>query len=296
MNVRIRSSYGILAALGLLGAASGCGSLQKNVNVPLPQYDNQLVVECYLEPGVVPRLTVTESVPYLDNGQAVSAQSRALTLSNGQVVQLPTDVTVKLTLPGGQVVPLLFLPGIDPTTGKYFTHIGTAPLAAQAGQRFALDVQDTRSRHVTGTAVVPTFIPIDSVGYKFNGLSGSDRKAYFQTKWTDPGATTDYYRLMLHKGKPSNNSETDNDISDRLFNGQPYAQVTTYRFVPGDTVTATLYHVDSLYYSFRLSTREARNANGNPFAQPSAIRSTVQGGVGVFTVLVHDQRQVKLRP
>jgi len=157
-------------------------------------------------------------------------------------------------------------------------------------------VQDTRSRHVTGTATAPTFIPIDSVKYKFNNLSGDNQKAYFQTKWTDPGATTDYYRLMLHKGKPSNNSETDNDISDLLFNGQPYAQVTTYRFRPNDTVTATLYHVDSLYYSFRRSTREARNANGNPFAQPSAIRSTVQGGVGVFTVLVHDQKRVLLRP
>lgn len=285
----------LIGALGLLGAA-GCGSLQKDVNVPLPQYDNQLVVECYLEPGEVPRLTVTESVPYLDNGQAVSGKSQALRLPNGQIVQLPTDVTVKLTLPGGQVMPLRFLPGINPSTGKYFTHLGTAPLAAQAGQVFALDVQDTRSRHVTGTATAPAFISIDSVKYKFNNLSGDNRKAYFQTKWTDPGATTDFYRLMLHKGKPSNNSETDNDISDRLFNGQPYAQVSTYRFRPNDTVTATLYHVDSLYYAFRRSTREASNANGNPFAQPATIRSTVQGGVGVFTVLVHDQKRVLLRP
>ena len=285
----------ILSFVGVLGAA-GCGSLQKNVNVPLPQYDNQLVLECYLEPGVVPRLTVTESVPYLSNGQAVSPQSQALTLSNGQVVQLPIDVTVKLTLPNGQVIPLKFAPGVDKATDKYYTHIGTAPIAAQAGQQFAIDVQDTRSRHITGTAVVPTFIPIDSVKYKFNGLTGDNKKAYFQTKWTDPSATTDYYRLMLHKGKPSNNSETDNDISDRLFNGKPYSQVTTYRFLPNDTVTATLYHVDSLYYSFRRSTAEARNANGNPFAQPSAIRSTVQGGVGVFTVLVHDQKLLKLVP
>lgn len=285
-----------LVGLVLLGGAGGCGSLQKNVNVPLPNYDNQLVLECYLEPGVVPRLTVTESVPYLSNGQAVSAQSRELTLSNGQVVQLPIDVTVKLTLPSGQVVPLNFLPGVDPTTQKYFTHIGTVPLVAQAGQRFAIDVQDTRGRHLTGTAVVPTLVPIDSVRYKFNTLSGSDKKAYFATTWTDPATPNDYYRLMLHKGKPSNNSETDNDISDRLFNGQRYSQVTTYRFVPNDTVTATLYHVDSLYYSFRRSTAEARNANGNPFAQPSAIRSTVQGGVGVFTVLVHDQKQLLLKP
>ena len=274
---------------------AACKSLQQDVNVPLPYYANQLVLEGYLQDGAVPRLTVTESVPYLDNNQAVAAGSYLLPLPNGQKVQLPTDVTVNLTLPGGQTVPLRFSPGLDTVSGKYYTHVGTAPITARAGQQFGIDARDKRGRHITGTTVVPTFIPIDSVKYKFNNSTGTDRKAYFMTKWTDPGATTDFYRLMLHKGKPANNSETDNDIRDRLFNGQPYAQVTTYRFRAGDTVTATLYHVDSLYFDFRQSTRDARNANGNPFSQPSTIHSTVQGGLGVFTVLVPDQRRVILK-
>jgi hypothetical protein len=278
-----------------LGGLAGCSSLQKDIDVPLPYYANQLVTECYLENGVVPRLTVTESVPYLDNSQAAAAGSYLLKLSNGQSVQLPADVAVKLVLPSGRTMNLAFKPGMDETTGKYYTHIGTAPITARAGQQFALDAQDQRGRHVTGTAVVPTFIPIDSVKYKFNAERDTSRRAYFMTKWTDPAATTDYYRLMLHKGRPSNNSETDNDIRDRLFNGQPYAQVTRYRFRPNDTVTATLYHVDSLYFDFRQSVRNARNANGNPFSQPSGIHSTVQGGVGVFTVLVKDQKRLILR-
>jgi hypothetical protein len=282
-----------LGATLALGGLAGCGDFEKSVDVPLPEYANQLVVECYLENGVIPRLSVTESVPYLDNGQAVAAGSQILTLPGGQTVQLPADVTVNLTLPGGRVVNLPFKPGLDATTGKYYTHTGVAALAAAAGQQFAIDVQDKRGRHMVGTAVVPTFVPIDSVKYKFN--TASDRKAYFLTKWTDPAATTDFYRLQLHRGKPANTSETDNDIRDRLFNGQAYAQVTRYRFNPNDTITATLYHVDSLYFSFRQSVRDARNANGNPFAQPSAIRSTVQGGVGVFTVLVKDQKTLVLK-
>lgn len=281
-----------VAGLALL---AGCKSLQNDVNVPLPYYDNQLVVEAYLENGVVPRLTITESVPYLDDVQAVAAGSVLLPLPNGLKVQIPADVAVTLTLPNGQPMPLRFRPGLDSTTGKYYTHVGTAPLAARAGQVLGLDAKDQRGRHITGTTTVPTFIPIDSAKYKFNNLSGGDKRAYFLTKWTDPGATTDYYRIMLHKGKPANNSETDADVSDRLFNGLPYAQVTRYRFWPGDTVTATLYHADSLYYNFRQSIREARNANGNPFAQPSGIRSTVQGGIGVFTVLVSDKRTVILK-
>lgn len=284
-----------LAAVGGLLALAGCGSFQNDVNVPLPYYANQLVAECYLQNGVIPQLTITESVPYLDDGQAIAAGSQVLKLENGQTVQLPTDVTVTLTLPGGRTMKMLFLPGINPVTGKYFTHVGTAPIAARAGQQFGLDAQDKRGRHITGTAIVPTFIPIDSVRYRFNDLTGDNKRAYFQTKWTDPGATRDYYRLMLHRGKPRNDSETDNTLTDRLFNGQPYSQVTSYRFRPNDTITATLYHIDSLFYDFRQSIRDARNANGNPFSQPSGIHSTVQGGIGVFAVLVSDQRRVVLK-
>jgi hypothetical protein len=286
---------GLAPAIIGLGLLAGCKSLQNDVNVPLPYYANQLVVEAYLENGVVPRLTVTESLPYLDDAQAVATGSVLLPLPNGLKVQLPADVSVTLTLPNGQPVPLRFRPGLDKATGKYYTHIGTAPLVVRTGQVLSLDARDRRGRHVTGTTSVPTPVRIDSAKYKFNDLTGDDKRAYFLTKWTDPGTTTDYYRLMLHKGKPANNSETDADISDRLFNGLPYAQVTRYRFRQGDTVTATLYHIDSLYYSFRQSIRDARNANGNPFAQPSGIRSTVQGGLGVFTVLVSDQRTVILK-
>ncbi|MGI4738209.1 MAG: DUF4249 domain-containing protein [Janthinobacterium lividum] len=294
-HIKVTTRLAILALAGGVGLLAGCKSLQNDVNVPLPTYANQLVAECYLQNGVVPRLAVTESVPYLDDGQAVAAGSQVLKLSNGQTVQLPTDVTVTLTLPGGRPLALRFSPGIDLATGKYYTHTGTTPLVAQAGQQFGLDVQDKRGRHVTGTALVPTRIRIDSAQYRYNALTGANKKAYFTTKWTDPGATNDFYRLMLHKGRPANNSETDSELTDRLFNGQPYAQATTYRFVPGDTVTATLYHIDSLYYAFRQSVRDARNANGNPFAQPAGIRSNVQGGLGIFTVLVSDQRTVYLK-
>jgi hypothetical protein len=279
----------------LLGGLAACGGFQKDIVVPLPAYANQLVVECYLENGTVPRLAITESVPYLDDGQAAAAGSYVLKLPNGQSVQLPVDVAVKLTLPSGGTMNMAFRPGLDSTTGKYYTHVGTGRIVARAGQQFALDAQDQRGRHVTGTAVVPTFIPIDSVKYKFNDLTGSNRKAYFLTKWTDPANTIDFYRLMLHRGKPANNSETDNDIRDRLFNGLPYAQVTRYRFNPNDTITATLYHVDTLYFDFRQSIRDARNANGNPFSQPSSIHSTVQGGIGVFTVLVKDVKTLILK-
>ncbi|GAA4052767.1 hypothetical protein GCM10022409_44600 [Hymenobacter glaciei] len=263
----------------LLLALAGCGKLQNDINVPLPTYSAELVVECYLEPGKVPNLAVTTSVPYL-----------------GAVLpQVPTDVTVTLTMPNGRLIALDFKPNynalIDTASGeKFHSHIGRDPLVAKAGDVFKIDVRDTKGRQITGTTTMLAPIPIDSVEYKFNDKTGTNRKAYFLTNFRDPASPDDCYRLQLHKGNPAKGAllkspEVDISVQDRLLNGQPFVLGTSYRFFPGDTVTATLYHTDIAYYRFRQSVRDARGANGNPFAQPSTIYSNVQGGVGIFTVL-----------
>ena len=209
--------------------------------------------------------------------------------------QVPTDVTVTLTMPNGTPVPLVFNPNykalIDTASGeKFHSHIGRDPLVARAGDVFKIDVRDTKGRHITGTTTMMAPIPIDSVEYKFNDKTGTNRKAYFLTNFRDPASPDDCYRLQLHKGDPTKKAllkspEVDMSVQDRLLNGQPFVLGTSYRFNAGDTVTATLYHTDIAYYRFRQSVRDARGANGNPFAQPSAIYSNVQGGVGIFTVL-----------
>lgn len=274
------ASLGRRAAAAVGGAAllalAGCGSFQKDVDIPLPEHNSQLVVECYLEPGVVPSLTVTESVAYLT-----------------PVLQLPpSDVTVTLIMPDGRRVDLPSRLGRDPLTKKFFTHIGTVPLVAHPGETFGLEVADTRGRRVTGSATMPVTVPIDSVEYKFNDKSGNERRAYVITSFRDPATPDNYYRLQLHK-RDSIYSAPEQDflIEDRLNNGKIFPVGTSFRFYPGDTITSTLYHIDPAYYRFRRSTRDARNANGNPFAQPSAIASTVQGGIGVFTVLNYTRKR-----
>ncbi len=301
----------LLLALLLL---SGCGALQNDVNVVLPTYDNQLVVECYLETGRVPRLTVTESVPYLNNGQPVSGGSQAFTLPNGQQIQLPTDVSVTLTLPGGRALPLVFQPGIvledgsvrplsdvqklnrDSVAYKIFTHTAQAQdvLTPLPGQTFALDVRDQRGRRVTGSATAPTTVLLDSLALRYNALPPPSRKALQLAYWQDP-VGPDFYRRMIQRQQRGilRNASLDADLQDRFLNGQRQFVIgTSYRYDPGDTLFVTLFHLDSAFYSFRASTREARQANGNPFGQPSSIRSTVKGGLGVFTVLSYDRKRI----
>jgi hypothetical protein len=265
-----------LAALPLL---TGCG-LQKDIDVPLPAYTSELVVECYLENGKVPRLAVSESVAYL----------------SPTLYALPPNATVQLTLPNGRVIPFDFRPQLDTTVQKIYTHVAREAIAARPGDTFRLDVRDDLGRYVTGSATMMPTVPIDSVRYRFNNLTGANREASVLTWFKDPPTGGDYYFLTLHD-KPNLNKEAARtyNIDDRLVNGQNIPITTLFRFDSGDTITATLYHTDPAYYRFRQSARDARSANGNPFGQPSAVYSTVQGGIGVFTVLSYT-RQMTIIP
>lgn len=274
----VKTTTYFFAFLLTLATLSGC-DLQKDIDVELPALPAQLVAECYLENGVVPRLTVTETTPFLSDPRPV----------------VPTGVTVVLTLPSGRRDTLLNRLGVDPATLKGYTHIAKQPLVARPGDVFQLEVTDKKGRRVTGTATMPARVPIDTVEWKFDDKSVEARRAYVLTTFNDPAGALNYYRLMIHKDSISQDPEADYDVEDRLNDGKPFTLGTSYRFQAGDTLLITLYHIDQPYYLFRRSVDDAQNANGNPLSQPSAIKSTVQGGVGIFTVLSYDRRTVIVR-
>jgi hypothetical protein len=255
-------------------------NLQKDIEVVLPSGPTQLVAECYLENGVVPRLTVTETAPYL-------SMTESLTLP---------EVTVVLTLPNGTRDTLQYAPGQDRRTRKAYTHISKRRLTARPGNTFKLDIVDKQgNRHLTGTATMPTAVPINDVEWKFNDKPEGERQAYAIARFQDPGNTTDFYRFQIHRGTITDDSESDYNVDDRLTNGQLVTLGTSYQFNPSDTIIVSLYHLDEPYYRFLESVEDARGANGNPFVQPATVKSTVTGGIGVFTVLNYQRKQVIVR-
>jgi hypothetical protein len=251
--------------------------LQKDIDVVLPVTPPQLVVECYLEPNQRPQLTVSETAPYLSS----------------PVPQVPEDVIVTITGPNRQREVMTYDPGFNFLTGKVYTHRGRSRLVIQPGDEFTLEARDTKGRRVTGTARMPAVVPIDTVEYKFNDRPV--REAYVIVRFRDPLQTLDYYRFQVHRDSISQEPEIDYTIEDRLNEGKEITLGTSYIFDPGDSLIVTLYHFDQPYYQFLQSTENARNANGNPFGQPASIQSTVQGGIGVFTILSYQRRSLTIR-
>ena len=123
-------------------------------------------------------------------------------------------------------------------------------------------------------------MPIDSVEYKFNDKTGAERKAYFLTNFRDPGHARRLLPPAAAQGRPRQGRPAARapkwtmSLEDRLLNGKPIVLGTSYRFYPGDTVTATLYHTEPAFYRFRQSVRDARRPTATPLPSPRPSTAT----------------------
>ncbi|PKV63129.1 DUF4249 domain-containing protein [Pontibacter ramchanderi] len=256
--------------LPLLLLLSSC-DLEQDVDVKLPPHESQLVVECYLEPGKPLRAVVLESVSYFNEPE----------------LPLVPDAEVIITHKG-RAIKLPFSPVQNKETGKYYTHRKSEKLNLQPGDVVTLEVKDGKGRRVTGSTTILGQVPIEAVEWKFN----EKNKAYLLTSFQDDPNAANFYRYMVHRDSLSNSSDRDFVSNDRLTNGKRVSYGSGYDYEEGDTLIISLFHLEQQYYDFLGSVSDARNANGNPFAQPSRIMSSVKGGIGIFTNLSYNRRTV----
>jgi hypothetical protein len=255
----------------LLPLLLGSCSLQKDVEVELPPFQSDLVVECYLEPGQPYRLTVFQSTSFFDRVEPI----------------LATNVVVTITHQG-QAENLVFNPTLDPKTGKLYTHTSPRTVTGQPGDEYILRVRDTRGREMTGSTTLLRPVPIDTIEWTFNDRNN----AYLLVKFKDDPGIPNFYRFMVHRDSLRASPDINFTATDQVSDNNQMILGTSFRYQDQDTVIVTLFNLEEAHYQFINSARDAENANGNPFAQPSRIRSSLTGGIGIFTNLAYDRQKV----
>lgn len=258
----------------LAGGMAAC-SLKKDIDLDLGLHTPQLMVECYLVPGEPYRLTLTESSGYFDAPEPP------------QVPQALVIITHQ-----GRRDTLHYLPTLDKIQKKLYTHVSPTLVSGKPGEVYTLEISDDQGRHLQGSTTLMAPVPIDSLRYRYNDR----QKAYIEARFRDPAESRDYYFFSVHLDSTNRKAEVNYQVPDQLNNGQPFALGSGFDFEPHDSLIVSLFHLEKAYYEFLNSTEEARNANSNPFAQPSRLRSTVQGGLGVFTNLAVSRQGLRLQP
>ncbi len=274
----------LIATVSFAIIFTACGSLEKDVNLNLPVYDSQYVVECYLEPGQPFSLLLTRSVPYfepfpedpLDFVEGILADSAEVIIShNGTDYVLDNGVF------------------LNPFTSKFYNYYSSDLVPDDHDSDFSLKIITPGNKTITATTRILPVVPIDSVVVEFN--ENGDSLARVLTYLTDDPATEDYYRRMLHHNSLDSLPDQDFTTLDDYVDDNVLVFGSAYDYAAGDTVFTTIFHIDRAYFDFWESTFNAINANGNPFGQPSSIVSNLGGdanALGIFTGLSYDRVEV----
>lgn len=256
-------------------------NLSKEVEIELPEYDSQPVVECYLEPGKPFRLLLTRSYAFFDPFGLDSSFFQK-TLLQGATVTISYN---------GQTDTLYNTFSFDPSPLKIFNYTGDNIVPATPGVVYTLGVTlPDNGGNITASTPMLRPVPIDSNVVEFN--PEVDSVARIITYVTDNPGEVNYYRRVLNYYSLDSVPEQDFLAPDRFLTTSLLAFGTGYELGEGDTVYNTVCHLTEDYYNYFESVQLAVIGNLNPFAQPSPIKSNVQGTanpLGIFTCLVYDR-------
>lgn len=254
-------------------------NLEKEIDLQLPEYENQFIVECYLEPGQPFTLLLSRSASYFDPFPTTTNEFLENILEDDAEVTIThNDITYTLK---NQLV-------FNPFTRKVFNYFSEEKVPVDYESDFELYIRTKDGKIISAETRILPVIPIDSVVVQF---AESDTLARVLTYFTDVPQQKNYFRRMLHLSSLDSIPEQDFATDDR-FVEDLVVFGTAYDYAEGDTIINTLYHIDQAYYEFLLSVAIAVNANGNPFGQPSPVISNLQGdadALGIFTGLSYDR-------
>lgn len=262
-----------------LVALAAC-NLEKEVDIELPPYERQPVVECYLEPGKPFRLLLTSSYSFFDPF-GLDSNFLQKTLLQGATVTISYN---------NEVVTLANIPTLETNPFKIFNYTSQAIVPATPGIEYTLNISLPDGKTVTGKSTMLPRVPIDSIRVEWN--PEQDTLARMLTYITDDQSQENYYRRLLNYSSLDSVPDQDFLVSDRISTTELIAFGTGYELTVGDTVFNAIFHISKDYYDYYESVQLAVFGNLNPFAQPSPIKSNVSGTgnpLGIFTCLVYDR-------
>ena len=153
---------------------------------------------------------------------------------------------------------------------------------------FSLRIKTKGGREITAKTKLLPPVPIDSVVIEFS--SEVDSVARVLTYVTEDSNMDNYYRRMLHVGTLDSIPDQDFTTNDDFVDNDQMIFGSGFEFEEGEIVINSIAHIDRAYYDFLESIFFAMDANGNPFGQPAAIKSNVEGdAIGIFTGLSIDR-------
>lgn len=281
-------------------------SCEEELDIVLPEGEEQLVVEGHIEQGRPPVLVLTRTVPvfsdlslealeqmYVHDAQVtITSAGQTYTLreiaSPDFSATLREVVNMQLGIPAAQLLQNLGL--------KFYVYT-TDELTGEVGQSYRLRISHG-GRELTASTTIPHLNPVDSLFTVPHPDPQQDSLRTLYYAYSDPDTVGNSIRYFTKRNSEPfypgvyNSVFTDelmngSSISYPLDRGEPKGQAEIDEnlysyFGVGDTVTVRWAAIDLPHYSFWSTLQSEQNSNGSPIGTPNVTNSNIKGGLGIW--------------
>jgi hypothetical protein len=248
-------------------------SCRKDIKVKLPEYKEKLVVEASIETGMPAQVFLSYSIPFFGDFDFTQPQNAFV---KGALVTVFDGIKTDT------------LKEVDPATGYFY--IGKNVLG-QVGKTYYLTVQ-ANGKTYTADTYINNPVKLDSIYFK----GEKDSLGFIWAHMHEPEGQGNNYRWFakrlnkdLFYAAPFNSIFDDKFVDGKNFEyaydrgpqpneTQSYKDDTEAGFYKvGDVVVVKFCTIGRKEYEFWYSYYLNKASNGNPFASPSNIKSTING-------------------
>lgn len=286
---------------------------EQTIHLELPEYENELVLYGVLIAGEAPKIFLTESTSYFE---PIVNRDRLTSLIDAEVIIREANNVYNLTFDPEMISDSIRRENetdyIDIFLGGY-----TSNLVIEENKTYTIEVKH-KGRTLTGKTKVPEKINLNGAKHEiefyeyepsFNDTCWKDNlivnfddpmdENFYETKWeielwgfNNCNDTliwgdsclvniSNFYFPVFNDDGFNNMSHTYNLGYFRYGCGDPPDTTNdrkSYLFIN----KVVMHNVSKELYDFNTSLEMQSNSEDNPFQEPTIIKSTIEGGIGIF--------------
>lgn len=259
-------------------------SCEKDITVDLPQPEEKLVIEGYIEPGSPPYVLISKTAPYFAPFDPNSLLQ--YTIKNAKVTVRCVEDNITDTL-----IQLLG------DTGYFYVSFN---MLGQVGKTYELNVVTEDGKTASAVTHIGQPIPLDSTWFKIQ--EGKDSLGFAWAKLTDPDTVGNCYRWFAKRiGKDSSFIAPIGSVfEDKFINGKSFdfaynrgsvpnstasddtSEVESGFFKKGDVIVVKFCTINNASFKFWRSAETQSSNIGNPFANTTPLVSNINGAIGIW--------------
>lgn len=257
---------------------------EREITIDLPQAEDQIVVEGWIESDEYPFVLLTRNLPFFgsidtEDLGSIFVEGATVTVFNGTDTMQLEEYTLD-TL--GQSATAYGPAFIDILTGKAFK--------GERGKTYNLNIE-AEGKTLSSKTIIPNGFPMDSIWWE----PRQDTMARVFVNFSDPDTVGNYYRYFTQIGDEPMYPGFTSVFDDLLVNGQTFVTPvdrgydrfgdidfeTIGLYPKGDTITIRIAGIDEAHYNF-WQTMESNSQSGGPFSPIIVVDHNIEGGFGIW--------------